>query len=195
MIDEIISHEKLDNAVGKDDEYDKHHKKVRTTKGWRLGVQWRDDSTSWVSLKEMKNGYPIETAQYAIRNQLQDEPAFSWWVPYVERKRDRIINKLKSKYWERTHKYGIRIPKSVKEAYSIDNENGDTMWADAVREEMKKIKGAVRVYDGNPNELVGYQEITGRVIFDVKLGEGFRREARFVEDGHKTETPSSVTYS
>ena len=37
------------------------------------------------------------------------------------------------------HKYGVKIPKSVKEAYAIDSENGDTMRADAIREEMKKI--------------------------------------------------------
>ena len=58
----------------------------------------------------------------------------------------------------------MKIPKSVKEAYSIDNENNDTMWADAIREEMKKIKGAVHIYDGDPNQLIGYQEITGHVI-------------------------------
>ena len=75
----------------------------------------------------------------------------------------------------------------MKEAYSIDNENGDSMWADAIRKEMRKIKGAVLVFDGDQNELVGYQEITGHVIFDVKLGEGFRRKARFVGDDHKTE--------
>ena len=57
---------------------------------------------------------------------------------------------MKSKYWERTHKYGIRIPKSVKEAYTIDQESGDTMWTDAIREKMKKIKGDVRIYDGDP---------------------------------------------
>ena len=33
------------------------------------------------------------------------------------------------------------------------------------------------------------------MIFDIKLGEGFRRKARFVGDGHKTETPNAVTYS
>ena len=116
----------------------------------------RDGSTSWVSPKDVKNGYPIKTAQFAIQNHLQDDPAYSWWVPYVERKKERIISKLKSKYWERTHKYGVKIPKSVKEAYSIDNENNDTMWADAIREEMKKIKGAVHSYDGDPNQLIGY---------------------------------------
>ena len=57
---------------------------------------------------------------------------------------------------------------------------------------MNKIKGAVQIHDGTPNDLIGYQQITGHIIFDIKLGEGFRRKARFVGDGHKTETPSSV---
>ena len=44
-----------------------------------------------------------------------------------------------------------------------------------------------------PFQKPNYLDIN--IIFDVKLGEGFRRKARFVGDGHKTETPSSVTYS
>ena len=69
------------------------------------------------------------------------------------------------------------------------------MWTNAINEEMPKIKNAVRKFNGNPKDLVGYQEITGHMIFDIKLGEGFRRKARFVADGHKTKTPPSVTYS
>ena len=61
--------------------------------------------------------------------------------------------------------------------------------------EMPKIKNAVRKYNGGPRDLVSYEEITGHMVFDIKLGEGFRRKARFVGDGHKTKTPSSVTYS
>ena len=33
------------------------------------------------------------------------------------------------------------------------------------------------------------------LIFDVKLGENFRRKARLVTDGHHTKTPASLTYS
>jgi hypothetical protein len=33
------------------------------------------------------------------------------------------------------------------------------------------------------------------MIFDVKMGENFRRKARFVADGHKTKTPAAMTYS
>ena len=32
------------------------------------------------------------------------------------------------------------------------------------------------------------------LIFDVKLGENFRRKARLVADGHRTQTPASITY-
>ena len=33
------------------------------------------------------------------------------------------------------------------------------------------------------------------MIFDVKLGENFRRKARLVGGGHKTFTPDSIAYS
>ena len=58
------------------------------------------------------------------------------------KKRDRIISKVKSKYWQTTHKYGIRVPKSIQEALDIDKENGDTRWQDAIRDEMKNVRVA-----------------------------------------------------
>ena len=36
---------------------------------------------------------------------------------------------------------------------------------------------------------------SGHLVFDVKLGENFRRKARYCADGHKTGAPVSVTYS
>ena len=41
----------------------------------------------------------------------------------------------------------------------------------------------------------GYTKIDCHLIFDVKLGENFRRKARFVAGGHVTDVPSSLTYS
>lgn len=92
----------------------------RTTQGWELCVQWKDGSTTWVTLKDMKNAYPLEVADYAIANKIQDEPAFAWWVPFTIKKREHHISKVKSKYWQRTHKYGIEIPKSVAHALELD---------------------------------------------------------------------------
>ena len=33
------------------------------------------------------------------------------------------------------------------------------------------------------------------MIFDMKMGEKFRRKSRFVANGHKTQTPVAITYS
>ena len=195
LFEEIIDHRSTADAVKMNDIKAGSKGKLRTTKGWDLCVQWKGGQTTWVALKDMKNGFPVQTADYAMAKGINEQPAFAWWVPYVLRKSKRIISKMKSKYWQRTHKYGIKIPKNVREAYAIDRENGNELWSNAIKEEMIKIKGAMRIHNGDPEMLKGYQEITGHIIFDVKLGEGFRRKARFVGDGHKTETPNAVTYS
>ena len=50
-----------------------------------------------------------------------------------------------------------------------------------------------QVRKGEAPELTGYQEITCHLVFDVKMD--FTRKARFVANGSKTDTPSSITYS
>ena len=87
-------------------------------------------------MKDLKDTYPVELAKYALASDIPDEPAFEWWVGYTLKKRTRIIQKIKSNYWKRTHKYGIRIPKTIKEAKEIDEENGNTLWMDAIKLEM-----------------------------------------------------------
>ena len=89
------------------------------------------------------------------------------------KKRLSTIQKIKLKYWQCTHKYGMSIPKTVKEAQDFDKENGNTMWSDAIKKEMPKIVAAVEEHKGDVQQLVGYQQISGHLIFDIKLGENF----------------------
>ena len=167
-----------------------------TTKGHQILIGWKDGSTTWHKLKDVKEAFPVQLAEYAVQNRLVHLPAFAWWVRDVLKKRNRIIAKVKSKYWIRTHKYGIRIPKNYQEAIDIDAENHNTLWQDAIRKEMAKAIPAFEEWDGNIEDLPpGYQEIKCHLVFDVKLGENFRRKARYVAGGHMTEAPSSITYS
>ena len=84
----------------------------------------------------------------------------------------------------------------MKEAERIDKENGDSLWWEAICTEMKDVRIAFEEFDGEENDLPpGYQFVECHMIFDVKLGENFRRKARMVAGGHKTSTPSSLTYS
>ena len=67
------------------------------------------------------------------------EPAFDWWLPCNIKNRNSIIGKVKSKYWLKTHKFGIKSPKNMKEAVELDPGNGNTLWWDAVFQEMKNV--------------------------------------------------------
>jgi hypothetical protein len=174
----------------------------KTTRGWFLLVQWRDGSLSWERLVDLKASNPVEVAEYAVANRLVEEPAFKWWVPHVIKRRNRIISKVKSRYWKTTHKFGIRLPKSVEEALEIDRTTNTDLWRRAINKEMARAKIAWATHDGctpqdvregKTHDFVGYQEIGCHLIFDVKMD--FSRKARFVAGGHTTEAPSSLTYS
>eukprot|EP00957_Ditylum_brightwellii_P111675 8518081-Ditylum_brightwellii.AAC.1 len=84
-----------------------------TTREWKLLVQFKDEGQEWVKLKDLKAANSVELAEYAVANCLADKPAFKWWVPHVIRKKNLIINKVKSKYCRISHKYWIRLPKTV----------------------------------------------------------------------------------
>jgi hypothetical protein len=192
----IIDHRRNNDTV-----LDHHvNRKQKTTKGWYLLVEWRDESTSWISLSELKSSNPIETAEYAFANRIIDEPAFSWWAKQVLRHRDRIISKLKSRYWQTTHKFGIRLPHSVEEALNIDRMTEQSLWRDAIEKEMKNVRPAFERWDGTLEQaisgryLVGYQQIKCHMIFDIKM-DNLTRKARFVAGGHTTHKPESLTYS
>ena len=68
----------------------------------------------------MKEGFPIETAEYAYAHDLQGSPAFAWWIPHVFRKRDKIISAVRHRVVKKYFKYGHQIPSSIQEAYYLD---------------------------------------------------------------------------
>ena len=84
---------------------------------WTTGCRTRHIATKCTFLKELKEAYPIEVAEYAVTAGIDGEPAFIWWVPRVLKKRDRIISKVKSAlHHKKNHKFGIELPKSVADA-------------------------------------------------------------------------------
>ena len=95
---EITGHNKQHNAIDKKDGYYKSHNgnlvPKRTTRGWDFCVEWADGSTSFVLLKDIKIANPVEAVKYAVANDLQDEPAFKWWVKYTLENREKIISKV-----------------------------------------------------------------------------------------------------
>jgi hypothetical protein len=132
-------------------------------------------------------------AEYSVINQISEEPAFAWWVKDVLRRRDRIISKVKSRYWKKTHKYGIKLPKDAKRAMEIDAETGTDFWAKSLSKEMKNVRPAFNILDEGASKPVGFKEIRCHIIFDVKMD--FTQKAHLVAGGHMPDPPSSLTYS
>jgi hypothetical protein len=99
LLSEIIDHKKDASAISIADGFITSHNGNRvakkTTRGWQLLCQWKDGSSSWVPLVELKQSNPIELAEYAIANQTHEEPAFKWWISDVLHRRNRIISKVK----------------------------------------------------------------------------------------------------
>lgn len=107
--------------------YNGHQSPWRTSKGWELCNSWKDGSTSWLHLKDLRSSNPLQVTEYAIAHNLQDEPAFSWWINDVQQQHNHIINVVGSSYLKCTHKFGIQVPKSVEEALQIDHDTGTTL--------------------------------------------------------------------
>lgn len=201
LLDQLVDHRSNDRAVALPDQviHRKDGKAYRrkTTTGWQLCCQWMDGSTSWEAVRDLKESHPVQVAEYAKTHKIDHEPAFNWWVPYVLKKRDRIISLVKrrnTRYLKRTHKFGIEMPKTVQEALALDRRNGNTLWADAIAKELKNVKVAFKILPDGAPAPIGHQKIPCHMIFDVKM-EDFRRKARLVAGGHKTEAPATTTYA
>jgi hypothetical protein len=152
MLDEIVNHKSDKSAVLPEDGYitlkGRRHRHV-TTKGWKLCIQWKEGSTSWQPLSDMKEAYPVRTAEDPVANKLEYQPAFAWWVTSTLWRRDRI---------------GIELPKTVREAVEIDRRTGTNYWREALDLEMKNVRVAFDVLEGKDEIPQGYQQIRGHLI-------------------------------
>jgi hypothetical protein len=184
LFESIIEHRSLD---------DQH-------KDMELLVEWKGCGLpTWVPVRAMKESFPVQTAEYAKANNIHTLPCFSWWVGYTLKKKDRIISKIKTKYWATDRKYGIRLPHSVKEALAIDAETGTDLWYQAILKEMKNVRPAFKLRDdltplellSDPKILPGFQKINLHMIFDIKAD--LQRKARLVANGNEVKPvgPSS----
>ena len=150
----IVDHKQGKSAVARSDMWiqkGSNQRMRQTTKGWHLCVDWKDGTTSWERLADLKESNPIEVAEYAVTHGIDGEAAFAWWVPFMLKQRNRIIAAVNKRYHKRTHKFGIEIPKTYEDCVRIDRENGNTLCQDAIRKEMSKVRVAFEVLPPSHN--------------------------------------------
>jgi hypothetical protein len=123
LMEGIIDHRTDGHAVAPADMYVKHgsnNKVRRATKCLHLWVEWKDGTTSWELLADLKESNPVEVAEYAATKSLLNIPAFIWWAPHVLQKRTIFFSDVTKLYHKRTHKFGIEVPKSWDECVKLD---------------------------------------------------------------------------
>ena len=102
LLDELIDYKHDKTAITRDGQMtvrsDGRTYMKKSTIGWQICWQWKDSSTSWENLADLKSSHPIETAEFAKLQGIDHEPAFNWWIPHVLKKGDRIIYLVKERH-------------------------------------------------------------------------------------------------
>ena len=69
----IVDHKSNNKSVAQSDRYvviGVRQLPRKTTVRWKMCVEWRDGSTSWEKLSDMKEAYPVLVAQYATTQEI-----------------------------------------------------------------------------------------------------------------------------
>ena len=92
-----------------------------------------------------------------------------------------------------THKFGIKVPKSVNEALRMDEETGTTFWRDSIAKEMKNVMTAFE-FRNKDKMPIGHKKIDCNMIFDIKM-DLTRKSWLLVAGDHQTEESKEMIFS
>lgn len=142
----------------------------------------------------MKEANPIELAEYAVSRKLEKEPAFAWWINHVLKRRECIIKQVRHCLVKKNIKVGVDVLNTVQEVYAMDRANGNDLWDQAIKKELKNVLVAFQLVEDGEHVPVGSKLIPYHIIFDVKFN--LTRKARCVASGHRNKDPKPHdTYS
>ena len=93
------------------------------------------------------------------------------------------------------YKFGIQVPKGIKNAINLDKKNGNNLWGKAIKTELKQLTDyeTFIVLDLGEDIPKGYQKIPYHIVFDVKYD--LRHKARLVAGGNWTVNDKEDIYS
>ena len=210
----IYEYEELVDKINKDDDDDEERWTFEEILSHRwsplegrngkidLLLKWKGyEDPTWEPLEVIKADDPITVAKYAKEHNLLTQAEWKWARRYVknEKKLDRELRQMllaKAKRSGTKYHFGIRVPKSLKEAYELDKVNKDSAWADAIQKEVTLLYEeykCFKVLEESEPTPEGYQPIPLLWTFAVKY-DG-RRRARCVAGGHMTPDLEDDLYS
>jgi hypothetical protein len=160
-------------------------------------VHWEDGSKTWEPLNMIAKDDGFTVAKYAAENDLIDTPGWKFLRRYT--RNIRLIRRMLIHGANKRairFKFGVQIPRTAKEAFALDKENGNTFWEDAMKMEISQLNEfeTLTILGPAPMDLPpGYKLIRAHMVFDVK--QSGKQKARLVAGGHLTDPPKESCYS
>jgi Reverse transcriptase (RNA-dependent DNA polymerase) len=111
------------------------------------------------------------------------------------RRSDASRKKKKKQRPKEVLKYGVVVPRNVKEAFELDSMNGNAFWRNAIKTEIDSLISmeCFEFHEKGHKPGNDYQWTTLTMIFDVK--QDLRRKARLVAGGHLVDSLDNNVYS
>ena len=72
----FLNHQRDGSAVTKDNVFTGKHSNIskNTTKGLQVLVEWKEETTPWVDIKDIKQAILIYLVEYVAENHISDKP-------------------------------------------------------------------------------------------------------------------------
>jgi len=170
----VLSYQELIPMLNKDDEDDVERWTFEEIKGHRWSkdknrkgkvdvlILWKGyEEDSWEPMEVIKKDDPATLVKYAYDNDLTDKTVWKWANRYSKniKKLKRMVRNLRaSKRSSRgiKYKFEVRVPRNIAEAYKLDQENGNSLWTEAIDREVKLLRDDFECFRvGEESEITG----------------------------------------
>ena len=95
---------------------------------------------------DLKESNFIKVAVYVLSGGIDNEPTFMWWGTHTMKRKDRIIAAVNNMIRKKTHKYGIRLSNSVKDASNLDKVDGNEYWTEVLAKERQEANWPLKYH-------------------------------------------------
>ena len=136
-------------------------------------MQFYGGDKNWFCMNDMRLHDPFKVYEYGKKMELLDHSTYDWVRAFrpAEESYQPLLKVFKTSInKEPQYKFGVRIPRSVKEALEFDKQNGNNYWAEALKTEIGQINSYETfqlIEEGV--KLLDYQRFPNHFVFDVKF--------------------------
>ena len=164
--DILRDNDTLDPSERKLDTYNTITRHARVGRTIKLLIQWDTGFHSWEDLDHVVRHDPMTVAEYAEKNGLLDTHGWKRLNRIYGRRKDKVYihgattkNRISNKAPK--YKFGVAVPRNTKEAYLLDEQNGNLKWTEAIKTETELLWefGTFQVLQDGARVPLGYKRV------------------------------------